>query len=64
MDTMTPGFFKSHCDVIVEIRDTEVRGIGGNVRNSVAVNVSPLDSGGFLKQGGTERVYGILGNNL
>jgi hypothetical protein len=64
MDTMPPGFFKSHCDVIVEIGDTEVRAIGGNVRNSVAVNISPLDSSGFLRQGGTERVYGILRNNL
>lgn len=54
--------FKSHCDVIVEIKDTFVRAIGGNVRQSVAMKTFSLNSRRFLKN--TNRVFAILRNNL
>jgi hypothetical protein len=47
----------------VELRDTEVRTLGGNVNNSVSITPYPLDGDGFLKSGAT-RVYGILKNNF
>jgi hypothetical protein len=37
MDSLPAGGFKSHCDIIIEIRDTEVRTLGGNVNNSVSI---------------------------
>ncbi len=55
-------WFKSHCDVVVEIRDTFVRAIGGNVGNSVKMKTFSLDSDGFLKP--KDRVFAILRNNL
>jgi hypothetical protein len=63
MDSLPTGGFASHCDVIVEIRDTEVRTLGGNVDNSVTITTYALDGNGFLKFG-ANRVYGILRNNL
>lgn len=63
MDSIPAGGFISHCDIIIEIRDTEVRTLGGNVQNSVSITTYPLDNGGFLKSGST-RVYGILRNSF
>jgi hypothetical protein len=63
MDSLPAGGFKSHCDIIVEIRDTEVRTLGGNVNDSVSITTYQLDGNGFLKSGST-RVYGILRNNF
>jgi hypothetical protein len=63
MDSIPAGGFKSHCDIIIEIRDTEVRTLGGNVDDSVSIDTYPLDNGGFLKSRST-RVYGILRNNF
>jgi hypothetical protein len=63
MDSIPVGGFESHCDIIVELRDTEVRTLGENVNNSVSITPYPLDSDGFLKSGAT-RVYGILKNNF
>jgi hypothetical protein len=63
MDSIPAGGFESHCDIIVEIRDTEVRTLGGNVNNSVSITPYPLDGSGFLKLG-SMRVYGILKNNF
>jgi hypothetical protein len=54
--------FKSHCDVVVELRDTFVRAIGGNVGQSVAMKTFSLNDRGFLKN--TNRVFAILRNNL
>lgn len=56
------GGFKSHCDIIVEIRDSEVRTLGGNVNQSVSITSYPLDDDGFLRK--VNNVYGILKNNL
>jgi hypothetical protein len=59
-DSLPSGGFKSHCDIIVEIRDNEVRAIGGNVGNSVSISAFQLDASGFLKPG---KVFAILRNN-
>jgi hypothetical protein len=63
IDSLPSGGFESHCDIIIEIRDTEVRTLGGNVNNSASITTYQLDSNGFLKSGST-RVYGILRNNF
>jgi hypothetical protein len=54
--------FKSHCDVVVELKDTFVRAIGGNVKESVFMKTYSLDSDGFLKN--SKNVFAILRNNL
>ncbi|MBD1995218.1 DUF2272 domain-containing protein [Leptolyngbya sp. FACHB-541] len=56
-----PSEFSSHCDIIVDVRDTEVRALGGNVGDSVSMNTFQLDLDGFLKP--TGRVFAILRNN-
>jgi hypothetical protein len=63
IDSIPVGGFESHCDIIIEIRDTEVRTLGGNVNNSVSITTYPLVSNGFLKLG-SMRVYGVLKNNF
>jgi hypothetical protein len=62
MANLPKGGFKSHCDIIVEIRDSEVRTLGGNVNDSVSITSYPLDNDGFLRK--VNNVYGILKNNL
>jgi len=62
MANLPRGGFKSHCDIIVEIRDSEVRTLGGNVNHSVSITSYPLDNDGFLRK--VNNVYGILKNNL
>jgi len=59
-DRLPSGGFKSHCDIIVEIRDNEVRAMGGNVGNSVSISAFQLDASGFLKP---SKVFAILRNN-
>ena len=54
--------FRSHCDVIVEVRDSFVRAIGGNVRNSVRMKTYSRDENGFLRD--TNNVFAILRNNF
>jgi hypothetical protein len=63
IDSLPPGGFISHCDIIFEIKDTEVRTLGGNVEQTVKITSYPLNSNGFLKLG-ADRVYGILRNNF
>jgi hypothetical protein len=63
IDSLPSGGFISHCDIIFEIKDTEVRTLGGNVEQTVNITSYPLNSNGFLKSGAT-RVYGILRNNF
>jgi hypothetical protein len=53
--------FKSHCDVVVEIRDRTIRTLGGNVRNSVSLSTFSLNENGFLREQGT--LIGIMRNN-
>jgi hypothetical protein len=53
------GGYKSHCDLVVEVRDNEVRALGGNVSDSVTLSVFPLDNG-FLKSG--EEIFAVLRN--
>jgi hypothetical protein len=62
IDSLPSGGFKSHCDIVVEIRDSEVRTLGGNVNQSVSITAYPLTSGGFLRP--ANNVYGVLRNNF
>ncbi|WP_373537609.1 DUF2272 domain-containing protein [Microcoleus sp.] len=62
MASLPRGGFKSHCDIVVEVRDSEVRTLGGNVNQSVSITSYPLDNNGFLRK--VNSVYGVLKNNL
>lgn len=52
--------FKSHCDIIVAIRDDFVLTLGGNVSNSVKTTHYDLTANGFLDD--TKAVYAMLFN--
>lgn len=60
-DRLPSGGFKSHCDIVVEVRDREVRVLGGNVNDSVSMRSFPLDARGFLKP--ADKVFAVLRNN-
>lgn len=62
MASLPRGGFTSHCDIVVEVRDSEVRTLGGNVNQSVSITSYPLDNNGFLRK--VNSVYGVLKNNL
>jgi hypothetical protein len=62
MANLPRGGFKSHCDIVVEVKDTEVRTLGGNVGDSVSISTYLLDGNKFLRK--ANNVYGILRNNL
>jgi hypothetical protein len=62
MASLPKGGFKSHCDIVVEVNNTEVKTLGGNVENSVSITPYPLDKNGFLRK--VQNVYGILRNNF
>ena len=53
-------YFKSHCDIIIEIKQANVKAIGGNVSNSVAIKNYQLDGNGFLRP--TRNVFALLKN--
>ena len=44
----TKGSYKSHTDVVVNIKDGVADTIGGNVRNSVSLTKIPLDANGKI----------------
>ena len=52
--------FKSHCDIVVSIRDTHVSTLGGNVAHSVSRTNYPINSDGYLRD--TGRVYAVMKN--
>ena len=54
-------FFKSHCNVVVEVRPNTVRTIGGNLSNSVSLRSFHLDQNGFLEP--ERRLFAIMRNN-
>lgn len=60
-DNLPADGFKSHCDVVVEVRDRTVRTLGGNVSNSVSMSTFSLDDDGFVKQEGP--LFAIMRNN-
>jgi hypothetical protein len=62
MASLPMGGFTSHCDIVVEVRDSEVRTLGGNVNQSVSITSYPVDNNGFLRK--VNSVYGVLKNNL
>lgn len=61
MSDLPRGGFKSHCDIVVDVRDSEVRTLGGNVSQSVSITAYPLNSSGSIRQ--VNGVYGVLRNN-
>ena len=61
IDSLPSGGFKSHCDIVVEVRDREVRTLGGNVNQSVSITPYTLDADGFLKS--ANNVFAVLRNN-
>jgi len=60
-DNLPTDGFKSHCDVVVEVRDRTVRTLGGNVSNSVGMTTYSLDANAFVKQEGP--LFAIMRNN-
>ena len=52
--------FKSHCDIIVQIKEDQVLAIGGNVSNSVSIAKYGLNSSGYLS--GAGGVFALLAN--
>lgn len=53
--------FKSHCDIIIEVKSGNVKAIGGNVSDSVNIKSFSLDSNGYLKD--SNKVFALLKNN-
>ena len=53
-----------HCDIVVEVRATEVHAIGGNVRDSVSRSVFPLDANGFLSPISGRPFFTVIENRL
>jgi hypothetical protein len=56
-----PTEFKSHTDVVVELRDNVVRAMGGNVSQSVSITTYALDGNGFVRP--ESNVFAIMRNN-
>lgn len=56
----THDAFKSHCDIIIEVKDKSIKAIGGNVANSVTIKTFSLDDRGYLKA--TNNVFALLKN--
>ena len=62
LDNLNRG--TGHCDIVVEIRPREVHVIGGNVGDSVARSVFPLDESGFLSPISARPVFTVIENRL
>ena len=60
-DNLPSGGFKSHCDLIVELREKTVRALGGNVQDSVTLSTYSLTPDGFVKEEG--RLFALIRNN-
>jgi hypothetical protein len=58
-DNRPPGGYTSHCDVIVEVRNNQVRALGGNVDDSVTMKNFAVQNG-HLRAGG--QLFAILKN--
>ncbi|MEM7240884.1 MAG: SH3 domain-containing C40 family peptidase [Pseudomonadota bacterium] len=54
--------FKSHCDIVISIRDDHVSTIGGNISHTVSRVNYPLTTSGHLSASG--RVYAVMKNML
>lgn len=61
-DAVARDDFKSHCDIVVQVKPDRVNTIGGNVGDSVSTTSYALDSRGFLS--GADNVFAVLRNNL
>lgn len=54
--------FKSHCDIVISIRNDHVSTLGGNVSHTVKRTNYPISTDGYLTGG--NRAYALLRNNL
>ena len=53
-----------HCDIVVDVQPGHLSAIGGNVGDSVARSVFPLDGGGFLSPISARPVFAVIENRL
>jgi hypothetical protein len=53
-----------HCDIVVEVRPSEVHAIGGNVHDSVSRSLFPLDANGFLSPIAGRQFFTVIENRL
>jgi hypothetical protein len=53
-----------HCDIVVEVRATEVHAIGGNLGDSVTRSVFPLDESGYLAPLSDRPFFAVIENRL
>lgn len=65
-DRQHGGDYKGHCDIVVEVRSTEIDIIGGNVGDSVTRRVVPLNGQGHLEEGTiqNEFLFALMQNLL
>lgn len=54
--------FFSHCDVVVEVAQGSVRGLGGNNAQTVGFKTYAINADGFLKR--ENNVFAVLRNNV
>lgn len=63
----TLSAYKSHCDIVTEIKGNEAVTIGGNVGNSVTKTIVPIDSKGYIDKTRDKKGYGgyftVIKNN-
>jgi len=54
----TTSAYKSHCDLVTEIKEGEATSIGGNVSNSVTKTIVPLTKDGYIDKSRDKKGYG------
>lgn len=63
----TTSSYKSHCDLVTELKEKEAISIGGNVSNSVTKTIVPLTSNGYIDKSRDKKSYGgyfvVIKNN-
>lgn len=59
--------YKSHCDLVTEVKENEAVSIGGNVSNSVTKTIVPLTKEGYIDKSKDKKSYGgyfvVIKNN-
>lgn len=59
----TTSSYKSHCDIITEVRENEATSIGGNVSNSVTKTIVPITKDGFIDKNRDKKSYFVVIKN-
>ncbi len=62
LDNLNRG--AGHCDIVVEVRPSEVHAIGGNVRDSVSRSIFPLDASGYMTALSGRPLFAVIENRL